>query len=84
MEYNQIKVDESGSIISGYVTWKYSNKASFFGRIDSYNNSDDTDPYLLLGLIYNSVKGLSIAPNYRMNHKDFDDSLLMISFLFYF
>tara|TARA_Y100000590_G_C15642386_1_gene985512 strand:+ start:517 stop:1419 length:903 start_codon:yes stop_codon:yes gene_type:complete len=84
LEYNQIKVDESSSIISGYVTWKYSNKASLFGRIDSYNNRENSDPYLLLGLIYNPAKGLNIAPNYRMNHKDFDDSLLMINILFNF
>jgi hypothetical protein len=82
--------DINSQIISVYGNYKLSDILEGFLRIDNFDpNTDengDSEMYLIAGVIYQPVTGLTIAPNYRfLNLGDSDDkSMLALNFQFKF
>ena len=88
-EYDlQSRTDNFSNLISTYVTYRFSDKFSFLGRLDQVDISKNNDEFkaIILGLHYKAVKGLNIAPLFRIKsyEKENSESSIILNFQFKF
>jgi hypothetical protein len=82
--------DVDSQIISTYGNYEVSDDLQTFLRIDKFDpdieEDNDDEIYMIIGLIYHPVKGLTIAPNYKFLNLDNSDdkSMLAVNFQFKF
>ena len=82
--------DAKAQIISTYVTYRLSDKISLLGRLDMYDPDTsvgkDGVQDIIVGVMYNAEKGLTIAPTFRMFTPEEGDgkNSVVINFQFVF
>ncbi len=73
VEYNvMVDSDESdnATLVSAYGNYKVNEKLRIFGRYDLAGDGDESTGYIIFGLNIKPAKGLSIAPNMRVQPDD--------------
>ena len=80
--------DVDSQIISAYGNYKFSDDLEGYLRVDKFDpdidDENDYETYLIVGLSYHPIKGLTIAPNLRLLKPELGDDLSLFAVNFEF